>query len=571
MTAAGGAEHRRSNAVLGAAIVILAFLLAAWAHRETLLRPYVVNNDSCQHIYWMQRWQHPERFAGDLLTLYAHDYQPSGWRAFYRAWSPLIDPLVLSRWLPLFLFAGCCGLVFRFVAGFAGRFAGTLAAALFAVSPLFLQKMAGGHPRSFAMPILLLTLVLLRERRHGWLGVVLGTASLFYPMVFLLAAGTAGLAAVGDLWRRRSEGPLRSRLRSWAPVAAGILLGCALVVVQYGPGRDPRLGPTASGELMRTSPEFYARGRQAHLPSPGPAAVLVESLRRALPDVRTWLPGEARGPMPRLEAAGLLVLLALALLLVLRRRLTIPPELIALLVAAYTLYITAVVLLSLLYLPRRYVMYALPFLAVILLALLGAHLVERLSGRRRQVAQVTLLLVVLSFAPGLDGVGLDDYSAHADLFGFLRTLPDDSLIAPYPYLGDGIPIFTGRTVFLSYELSNPYFVTYWQTVTRRLDDFFDAYYAADPRGVSAFCRAYEVDYLVVDRHYFERAVIDSRRGAYFEPFSSRIREETAERTEFALASPPPAAVVWSSEDDRTQVISCSAWERIFGGGQPVSP
>lgn len=557
MSGTARASVRRSGAWLGALVVLGALLLAAWAHRETLVRPYVVNNDSCQHVYWMQQWRHPQLFAGDLLTVYAREYQPWGWRALYRAVSPVVDPLALSRWLPLLLFAGCCGLVYRWASTVSGRYGGVLAAALFAASPLFLQKMAGGHPRAFAVPILLLTLVLLQDRRRRALGLVLAVASLLYPMAFLLAAATAGLAFLTETRGR----PRREAWRAWAPVLAGILVGGALLVAQYGVARDPRIGPTVSGEAMRVAPEFYAGGRQAHLPTPGPLAVLEESLRRALPDVRTLLPGEHRGRMPRLEVAALLLLVALALGLALRRRWPLPNALGPLLVAAYALYAAAELLLFRLFLPRRYVMYALPLLAVVLLAILGTRLTAALAPPARRALRGALLVLVLLLAPGIDGAGLDDYSANAELYAFLRTLPEDALIAPHPYVGDGIPLFTGRTVLLSYELSNPYFVTYWQTMSGRLDDFFDAYYAEDPTAVTAFCHAYDVDYLVVDRHYLEREVIDSRRGAYFEPFSDRIRELARKHPSFALDSPPAEARVFTSSDGRTEVLSCQGWER----------
>lgn len=566
----GPLRHRARAAWPWIALFAAAFALAGWAHRATLGEPYVVNNDTHQHIYWMQQWSDPELFADDLLTVYARDYQPRGFRALYRAASRWIDPLVLSRWLPLALFALSVVVAARIGravgrrlargspsqgasperARDAGLYGALASASLFALSPIFLHKMAGGHPRAFAVPILLLTLDLLLHHRHRALALLLPLAATLYPMAALLAAGTATLTLLPSL---RSAGWRRAA----APVALGLLLAAAVLVGEYAVGADPRIGPPASGAELRASPAMYAGGRQAHLPTPGPLEIVGESLRRALPNLRAALPGNPPRALAKPQLWVIYGLLALALLLHLRRRLRLPAELLALLVAGYALYAAAELLFFRLFLPRRYLMYTLPLLVVLVLGALAGYAITRLPARARPWAALALLAPVLATAPALDGVGLDDYSEHAELYAYLRTLPKDSLIAPFPTLGDGIPTFSARRVWISYELSNPYFGAYWSEISRRLDTFFAAYYAADLEPAARLCREHAIDVLVVDRRAYRREVVDGRRGAYFEPFSSRIRELTSGRESFPLEQLALASPSFTSPDGSVLAVECA--------------
>jgi hypothetical protein len=270
--------------------------------------------------------------------------------------------------------------------------------------------------------------------------------------------------------------------------------------------------------------------------------------------------------MPRIQVWGLLALLALAVALAVRRRLRLPPALLALLLASYGLYAAAELLLFRLFLPRRYVMYSLPLLAVLVLAALGAWLLARLPRRGRPWLLTLALAALLLTAPALDGVGLDDYSRSSELYAYLRTLPEDTVVAPFPTLGDGIPMFTGRRVVISYELSNPYFTTYWRELTRRLNDFFDAYYApaSDLEPAARFCRRYAVDVLVIDRRAYHQETITHRRGAYFAPFSQGIRDQAEGVESFALEQLALEAAEFRDSSGEILAVSCEVVQARSG-------
>jgi len=120
---------------------------------------------------------------------------------------------------------------------------------------------------------------------------------------------------------------------------------------------------------------------------------------------------------------------------------------------------------------------------------------------------------------------------------------------------------------VTYKLAHPWSKGLWQKIKPRLEDLFAAYYAADPQEVIAFCRKYQVSFLVVDdRHftpeflaggrffvpmvkrvpkYFGKTLDDRVDCPFFAPFDAEIQRLTKGRYEFALLSSPlfPALVL----------------------------
>ncbi|MEM9291900.1 MAG: hypothetical protein AAGD01_09485 [Acidobacteriota bacterium] len=576
-----------------ALVFLIALAAALLAHRETFQSPWVVNNDATQHTFWMHRFQQPELFPDDLLALYSENYQSWGWIALYRGlhWglgqgAELLEtsgiaglsapsPVDIGRGLGPLLWAFSVLLVMRVAGRAGGPRAAFFAVLLFALSPFFLQKMAGGHPRAFATPLLLLTLDRLLAGRYRQLALLLPAASLLYPMAFLLMAGTAGLSLLR--WPPALS-PRRIRLAHYLPPAAaivtllGIFLGGALLLLRHEIHWAPEIGSMVSAQEAEENPAWYRIGRANHLPTPNPLAATWETLGRALPDPRhallsAGLTTSVPGPIPRIPLALICAGLLLAAGGIYYRRLRWAKPLSALLFASYGLYLLSWAIFPTLFLPRRYVMYSLALLAVFALAVLLDAVLQSLRPRPQRAAVGLLTLALLSTASGLDGVGLDDYGEHRELYAFAASLPQDALLAPFPTLGDGIPLFAQRSVWMTYEHSNPYFGTYWNTVQRRLGDFFTAYYAAEEDAAAQFCRRHGIDALVIWVPAFAEERIHHRRGAYFAPFSQSIvglSHQAAARTKdkivpgetFALDRIAPDRRLWTSSDGQTYAVAC---------------
>jgi hypothetical protein len=227
--------------------------------------------------------------------------------------------------------------------------------------------------------------------------------------------------------------------------------------------------------------------------------------------------------------------------------------------AGLILYLLAQAFLLQLFIPDRYLIYTLN-LAYCLILALGLHAALKLDRWPRHLAILVLIAAAGLGVLRLKNVGLKDYAAYQPVYTALAATPKDAMIAGHPNLMDNVPTFASRRAQATYKLAHPWSKGYWEKIEPRLEDLFAAYYAADPQEVIAFCRKYQVSFLVVDdRHftpeflaggrffvpldrkvtkYFGHTLADRVDVPFFAPFDEQIRRQTAGRHEFALLSSP---------------------------------
>jgi len=179
--------------------------------------------------------------------------------------------------------------------------------------------------------------------------------------------------------------------------------------------------------------------------------------------------------------------------------------------ASLVLYFLARLFLLKLFVPDRYLIYTLNLFYCLVLAL-GVQRALRVSHWPRYLTILALVLAAFLGAWRLQGVGLKDYSAYRGVYAALAETPKDALIAGHPNLMDNIPTFAQRRAFATYKLAHPWSRGLWIKVEPRLHDLFNAYYAADPQEVVAFCRKYGIAFLIVDDRHYTPAFL---KGGFF--------------------------------------------------------
>lgn len=488
--------------------------------------PYAVNDDVRQQLYWMQRWLDPALYPPDILNDYASRYVSWGVKALYRLGCLAFDPLLFSKIVAAGVFAWLGALFFATGRALRDEALGLAALCLCWFSPAFMENISGGLARAFAAPLLLLfILALARRRRALALGALLAQA-LFIPYILLpcLLAAALHLAA----WRLRlvDEPPL---LHSLADVLGGLAaLGLAMA---WQHGLDAAgYGPLPWAKDIAGRPEFRAGGRLDLLPFPSFAweffarpwaafAPFREGLAPGIAFTCLALPALALGARRadwrslRPHAAALGAVPAASLILYAAARL-----------AAFKLFV-----------PARYLEYTTNiFLCLGAAFLLDALLRPRLAHAAKGLG---LGLAACALALGLyrqHGVELYDYSSGAALYGFARATAKDARFAGPPDIMDDVLTFGRRNVYASFELAHPWSAGYWAVVGPRLSRLAEAAYAKDPETLRRFCREERIAYFVVDRRQYAPEFI--AKGAFFEPFSTRIRQLAAQPGGFAALS-----------------------------------
>jgi hypothetical protein len=169
--------------------------------------------------------------------------------------------------------------------------------------------------------------------------------------------------------------------------------------------------------------------------------------------------------------------------------------------------------------------------------------VRRIVGAPLLLALVALWLV---YAQMLNFF-LDPSASERSLYRFLGTLPKDVLLAGTPCALDNVPLFAKRQVHFSCENISASIATVRQSLL--------AYYSNDPAEVTAFCRLYGIDYLVVDEATYTPDYIGEGR-LFFEPWNAELVPIVANRASFALTEVSKADRLFQAES--LYVVACDA-------------
>ncbi len=512
-------------------VAIIPLAIYCLAHIGSLTSTYTINDDVRQQIYWMQQYRDSSLFQDHLLSDYAKSYVPWGVQFLYWVAASIMEPILFSKVLTAILFIAASSLMYAIVHEVADRRSGLMTLAIFFYFGNSLGSISGGLSRGFVFPLLLAYLYLLLRKKYSEAGLVLLAQSLVNPYLFLIGFFTHILAGFPTIKNRNPtvhytgtaffSRPYGNYVLSLIPAAIGL----CLLIFRYTVAQSLEIGPVASLADMEGQPEFTALGRYEILPL------------RPLPYefVRPFLKYPPFGFFSVL-ATIIGVVLYCALVIRGANRSMIPAALRRmntlhyLLAASLVLYMLARIFLLQLFLPERYLEYPLTIVYCIFLGLIGGAVLARIP---RIFFCLVLGVLLLCGAGRLHSIAISDYQEQQSLYEFFEQSPTDTLIAGHPEVMDNVMTFARRKVFLSYELSHPWYLQYWSTIKQRTNDFFAAYYGDNPDKIISFCRNNGISYLVVrESDFAEESVY--RQGVYFEPFNSLIQTLYQNHRSFAL-------------------------------------
>jgi hypothetical protein len=514
------AQPRRGVA-LAAAVVLLILFGPALAEHLRLSRDHFRFSDDVRVLIAPQfRLEDPQLFPRDPVVAYYLASLPDGYALVYRALTPLFGVVALSKGLPYVLLA--CGLTA--LALTAWRLAGDAAAfgslALALGSSYLLWRMTGGLPRGFAAPLLAAGTLALVEGRVRALAVLAVVAAGFYPA----AALTLGVALTLLLLMPAT---LRGAASGWSlPRRAGVVAltgGAAGLVLLPAALRLRAWGSAIGPDLIARYPEAGPFGRFAaadRAPFPALPTAALAPLRAALVGDGAPIAGpfDARAHaawlVPLVAVLGLVGCGSLAWGRVEARRFLLLP---LAMLACHTL---SLVLVPRLFLPERYVAYAVPVIVLVAVpATLGA-LSRASRGWMRALPWVyNAAIILLLGARGVPWIGLTVYIAPAErpLFRAIANLPNDAVIAAFPSeTSDCIPYLSRRSVFLAWETHMPFHTRYTELMRSRAQALFDAYFTSDPEVLRRFRERQGVTHLLVDARQL------ASQPGYFAPFNEQI-------------------------------------------------
>lgn len=141
------------------------------------------------------------------------------------------------------------------------------------------------------------------------------------------------------------------------------------------------------------------------------------------------------------------------------------------------------------------------------------------------------LVLVIPLAAYTQGPGtfIRPENDTAELINFVKTLPQNTLIAGYPCLLDDVPLYSQHSILFSCETESRDMGMMMKAL--------DAYFAESDAEVLAFCEEYSVDYMIVSQENFAEAFI-SQEYIIFEPLNSFLKQQLEGRSSFVLNQIP---------------------------------
>ncbi len=539
-----------------ASTLLAAFGPGLTEHVRFAADPWHFNDDTRQQTWEFLRYRDPALFRDDYIADYYEAAFPRGYWLLYRATARVLDPRALAKLLPYAELVVVTSALMATSGTLGGAAAAWGTGALCLSSDLYLDKMSGGLPRSFAFPLFALMALALVRGQPRWLcAIAVIAAAFYYPAAYVVTFVTGVyLLLLPASWRGAARDWSLSRRAAWlggAVVSVALLILPAVIAIRS-------FGPLLGYDDVAAYPEAGPAGRLDVTNQPA-AGTLSDKIRQyaerslfsAGPPWHFPLRQGAQQPAARrniLIVLGIVLALGTAQLLAstagAARLLLLP-------LAGLTLYGVALVLWPFAYIPTRYLSYTIPVTVHVLLPTAAVALVAgRRPTRRRTVGAAAFAVALVACAvlvagakgPGHQGITVSVPETERPLHAFLAELPPDVLIAGWPAdTIDNVPYVASRRILAGFETHMAFHKAVVEEMRRRVEALIDAYFSSEAEPLRRLRREFGVTHLVMDRAHF-----GGRGPHYFAPFDA-----LAERSAAALVGTPwalrwPDAIVFET-------------------------
>ena len=179
-----------------------------------------------------------------------------------------------------------------------------------------------------------------------------------------------------------------------------------------------------------------------------------------------------------------------------------------------------------LYIPTRYLMFSLPFILTLLFPW-SLHVLVQRSPRVRSswCKNVIFLGIISTYLIAFGGRGNVDFAAPVDkpvqsLLSAIAALPKGVVIAGWP-VGElrQVEYLTRRNAFLTGDVHQVLHVKFMETMRRRMDALFDAYFSTDAAPLYRLRREFGVTHFLIETRDFTDS---AHPPEYFSPWRARI-------------------------------------------------
>lgn len=463
---------------------------------------YVVQDDARQYVFWMQQFIEPDILPNDLIADYYRSVSPLGYVAIYKlmAWFH-IAPLLLSKLLPMVL--GWITTVYVFGVSMEILplpITGFISTLILNQSLWLKDDLISSTPRSFLYPLFTAFLYYLLKR--SWIPclVTIALQGLFYPLVVLVSLCILFL----KMWRWEKGLPRLCQDRKYLLFC---LSGFAIAFCSVLPSvlASAKYGPTVTGMVAKTLPEFLPKGRAKFFHSD---------------PLLFWINGKDSSIFPWLKVQALLVGFSLPILFRYEAKFPLIKKfksnckiLLETVLASLIMFCIAHGLLFKLYCPSRYTEHTLKIVLAIAGGLAFTVMLDAVwrsldNSTTKQVWKLGLTgaiaIALLTYPHFIKEFPRTAYKIGAlpSLYQFFASQPKDILIASLEGEANLLPTFSQRSILVGSEYSLPYHTKYYAQIRQRATDLINAQYSSNLTEVKNFIQKYGIDFWLLELSAF---------------------------------------------------------------------
>ena len=506
--------------ILGYFLCIILILYFSMRWGSDFFDPLLQNDDTRTSTFpfWAM---HDDLFKGDYIAQAMESFNPWLIKVLYYCLTLKIDLLIVTKILQISAIAWGSFHVFQIGRRRAGGLGGLFALYLALHTLEMLYGSAGGLPRSFGMPALLMCMdgIDRNSRIQAGSGTILGFS--LYPPAGLIALVTF------SLWYLSRELKNKKNLRNIRKEIISISIVTIFCFISLSPmlfSDHKEIGSLYSFEQASSMPEFYMGGRQCVAPLP----TLQDAIAKVL---RTLAETSDDSPVPYIKHFNdnnkkvvFLLFLFITPILALFQITRFPFTALYLAVVGIILFGIAKLFAFQLYSPDRMIRFS--FVCAYLVLMSSSYTViggELYRGNMRKIAAFLVCAAFIGFQgitfKGPIGLTVDAHK-ESHLFQVLQKLPKNTLFAGHPLRMNNIPLWGKRSILISYETSQPWFDKSWERMKQRTYDNFAAYYADKKDPLKVLEQKYGVDYMLIHEDDISSSYISHCK--YFKPFTKQL-------------------------------------------------
>ena len=498
---------------------------------------YKINDDS-RIIYLVHQFEDKDLFKNDIMAEYTKSSQApitTTLLYFYGFINNHLDFIVAGKILSIVLFLAAVIYSYRLGEVIDKKTAFIFSLLVTLQMGITYYYFSGGLSRAFGWPLSLAFMYYLIKDSKLKMLIILIMQSLFYPPAFLISFGTYFLL---NLHLQKFD------FKKYKTLFLTAIIPLSILILSFANKKN--FGQMTNIFEAIAMPEYYTGGR---VPVFRGSLPFTDSIKDTIYSIFNYQNTGISNPI-YLSSLVIFGIIGLIFLLYYGKKL-LPKELHYMALVSVLAFATAFALFFYLYFPNRYISFTIPIYIFAATSAGLSKLLDTISSKKIKglLLLSVIILYLVFFVPKIPAAYT--ICGDKDMYATISALDKQAIIAGHPKELDCIPIFTKHTVIFMDELTAPYHKEYYKVIKNRLNAFFSAYYSDDIVDMYAFCKKYNVSYVIINRDHFTYSYLNGR--IYREPFNIQIKEQLSNKNDFALSHYGGKTIF---DDETKYIINC---------------